>query len=109
MDTMDSFDPALITVRSAHFIGGRYVEGAAALDVARPSDGAVYADLPVADADLVDRAVEDAWQAFKTSDWARRAPRERARQMRRWAEVRKAALGCPPLLEARGSRRTVLR
>ena len=80
---MDSFDPALIAVRSAHFIGGRYVDGAAALDVLRPSDGAVYADLPVADAELVDRAVEDAWHAFKTSDWPRRAPRERARTLRR--------------------------
>ena len=104
---MDSFDPALIAVRSAHFIGGRYVDGAAALDVMRPSDGAVYADLPVADAELVDRAVEDAWHAFKTSDWARRAPRERARTLRRWADLIEADVETLARLESVGSTRPI--
>ena len=104
---MDSFDPALIAVRGAHFIGGRYVDGAAALDVTRPSDGAVYADLPIADADLVDRAVEDAWHAFKTSDWARCAPRERARTLRRWAELIEADVDTLARLESVGSTRPI--
>ncbi|QCP51340.1 aldehyde dehydrogenase family protein [Trinickia violacea] len=104
---MDSFDPALVAVRSAHFIGGRYVAGAAALDVARPSDGVVYADLPIADAELVDRAVEDAWHAFKTSDWARCAPRERARVMRRWAELIEADVETLARLESVGSTRPI--
>ena len=67
-------------MRSAHFIGGQYVEGKPnTIDVKRPSDGVSYAGLPVADADLVDQAVQDSWSAFKSSDWARRAPRDRAR------------------------------
>lgn len=84
---MDSFDPRLIAVRSAHFIAGQYRTGQAGMDVSRPSDGQVYAELPIADEALVDEAVNNAWQAFKSSDWARRAPRERARVMRRWADL----------------------
>ncbi|GAB6852090.1 aldehyde dehydrogenase family protein [Paraburkholderia kururiensis] len=104
---MESFDPALVSVRSAHFIGGRYVSGPAALDVARPSDGAVYADLPIASADEVDRAVENAWQAFRTSDWARRAPRERARVLRRWAELIEADVDTLARIESVGSTRPI--
>jgi aldehyde dehydrogenase (NAD+) len=85
---MESFDPDCIAVRSAHFIGGRHVErGAGTLDVQRASDGVSCAGLPVADADIVDQAVQDAWQAFKHSGWASRAPRERARVLRRWADL----------------------
>lgn len=104
---MDSFDPALVTVRSAHFIGGEYVDGTGAIDVSRPSDGAVYAALPVADADLVDRAVQNAWTAFKTSGWARQAPRERARAMRRWAELIEADVATLAPLESLGSTRPI--
>ena len=84
---MDSFDPRLIAVRSAHFIAGQYRTGQAGMEVSRPSDGQVYAELPIADEALVDEAVNNAWQAFKSSDWARRPPRERARVMRRWADL----------------------
>lgn len=85
---MESIDPDRVVLRNAHFIGGRYVEGGAAtLDVQRPSDGKSCGGLPVADAVVVDQAVEDAWRAFKTSDWASRAPRERARVLRRWADL----------------------
>ena len=104
---MDSFDPNRVSVRSAHFIGGQYVEGAGVIDVARPSDGVVYAALPLADAALVDEAVENAWRAFKTSDWTRRAPRERARVMRRWAELIEADVATLAPLEALGSTRPV--
>ncbi len=107
---MDSFDPSQISVRSAHFIGGRYVDGGGGrdgIDVRRPSDAAVYASVPIADADLVDRAVEDSWQAFKTSDWARRSPRERARLMRRWADLVEADVASLAPLESVGSTRPI--
>lgn len=103
---MKSFDPDQIAVRSAHFIGGRYVEGSSnTLDVKRPSDGKTYAGLPVADADLVDQAVQDSWHAFKNSDWARCAPRDRARIMRRWADLVEADVKTLAPLEAVGSTR----
>ncbi len=103
---MERFDPDRVAVRSAHFIGGQYVAGGTdALDVRRPSDGRVYAGVPLADADLVDRAVQDAWRAWKTSDWARRAPRERARVLRRWADLIEADAQVLARLEAVGSTR----
>ena len=34
----------------------------------------IYASVPVAGGEMVDRAVENAWQAFRTSGWARMAP-----------------------------------
>ena len=102
---MDSFDPRLIAVRSAHFIGGQYRDAAPGLEVVRPSDGAAYAELPVADADLVDEAVNNAWHAFTQSDWASRPPRERARVMRRWADLIEADAAILAPLEAVGSTR----
>ena len=95
-------------MRSAHFIGGQYVEGKPnTIDVKRPSDGVSYAGLPVADADLVDQAVQDSWSAFKSSDWARRAPRDRARVMRRWADLIDADVKTLAPLEAVGSTRPI--
>jgi aldehyde dehydrogenase (NAD+) len=105
---MDSFDPDQVAVRSAHFIGGRHVEGSAGtMDVKRPSDGKTYAGVPVADASLVDQAVQDSWRAYKTSDWARCAPRDRARILRRWADLIDADVKTLAPLEAIGSTRTV--
>lgn len=102
---MDSFDPRQISVRSAHFIGGHYRDAQSGMDVSRPSDGQVYAGLPIADADMVDEAVSNAWQAFKQSDWASRPPRERARVMRRWADLIEADGAILGPLEAVGSTR----
>jgi aldehyde dehydrogenase (NAD+) len=102
---MDSFDPRVIAVRSAHFIAGQYQDAQAGLEVSRPSDGQVYAELPVADAGWVDQAVSSAWQAFTTSDWARRPPRERARVMRRWADLVEVDGATLAPLEAVGSTR----
>jgi aldehyde dehydrogenase (NAD+) len=65
----------------------------------------VYAGVPLADADLVDRAVQDAWRAWKTSNWARCAPRERARVLRRWADLIDADAQALAQLEAVGSTR----
>ena len=107
---MEFIDPEKIVVPSTHFIGGRAVDEARdTMDIRRPSDGQVYAALPLADADLVDRAVEDAWRAFKESDWASRAPRDRARVMRRWAELIEADAATLAPLEAVGSTRPILK
>jgi aldehyde dehydrogenase (NAD+) len=108
---MDSFNPDDVAIRGGHFIGGEYVEGnehgARRIEVARPSDGVVYASVPVADADMVDRAVENAWRAFRASGWARMAPRERAKIMRRFAELVEADAPALGRLEALGSTRPV--
>jgi aldehyde dehydrogenase (NAD+) len=84
---MQSFKPDAIQTPCGHFIGGRLVSEADVLTVHRPSDGRVHAGLPAADASTVDAAVQDAHTAWRRSDWARRAPRERARVLRRWADL----------------------
>ncbi|GAB3626800.1 aldehyde dehydrogenase [Pandoraea terrae] len=105
---MDSFDPNAVAIRGGHFIGGEYVDrGAERVDVNRPSDGAAYASLPMADADLVDRAVVNAWQAFRTGGWAALPPRERARVLRRFADLVEADAATLAPLEAIGSTRPV--
>jgi len=105
---MFDFSPEQVVVRSAHFIGGLYIDAAENyLEVVRPSDGQVYAELPLANAELVDRAVENAWQAFKSSTWASQPPRDRARIMRRWADLIDADVATLAPLEAVGSTRPV--
>ncbi|WP_108258284.1 hypothetical protein [Mangrovicoccus ximenensis] len=65
-----AFDPADLALPTAHFIGGEFVAGEAALDLAAPSDGRALPPIPKADAGLVDRAVETARAALKSSGWA---------------------------------------
>jgi aldehyde dehydrogenase (NAD+) len=84
---MPAFDPASFQMPCGHFIGGRVIEAPDAMLVNRPSDGRPHAALPRADAATVDEAVRDADTAQRTSDWARGAPRERARVLRRWADL----------------------
>jgi aldehyde dehydrogenase (NAD+) len=84
---MPSFNPAAFQMPCAHFIGGRIVTAPQALTVNRPSDGQPHAPLPLADAATVDTAVRNADDAHKRTDWSRRAPRERARVLRRWADL----------------------
>ncbi|MDK8264311.1 aldehyde dehydrogenase family protein [Pseudomonas oryzihabitans] len=102
---MASFDPRAIAVRCAHFIGGRTCDARAELEVFRPSDGGFQSGLPCASADLVDEVVEGTWRAWKVSDWASRSPRERARVMRRWADLVEADGEILGPLEAVGSTR----
>lgn len=97
---MPLFDPQSIAVASGHFIGGQLVSDTGRLTVLRPSDGQAHAELPVADASTVDAAVQDAWRAWHTSDWARRAPRDRARVLRRWADLVEADVQHMAPLEA---------
>nr|WP_316642100.1 aldehyde dehydrogenase family protein [uncultured Roseateles sp.] len=104
---MQTFDPDLISVPSGHFVGGKLLTGPAgdALEVLRPSDGRAYAALPLGDAELVDHAVQNAWAAWRSSDWAGRPPRERARVLRRWADLVEADGAVLGPLEAVGSTR----
>lgn len=81
------FDPAAIHVTAGHFIAGAAIGGGETLPVARPSDLVDYAEIPIADAGMVDRAVGSAHAAAAASGWAVRPPRERARILRRWAEL----------------------
>jgi aldehyde dehydrogenase (NAD+) len=109
---MDQFDPAAVAFtvaeKAGHFIGGEYVfHGATRIDVARPSDGVVYASVPLGDAQLVDRAVVHARRAFRESGWARMAPRERARILRCFADLIAADTATLAPLEALGSTRPV--
>ena len=97
---MRSFEPDRIQVPCGHFIGGRVLPAPERFTVSRPSDGKPHAGLPLADAAAVDAAVRDAADAFRRSDWARRAPRERARVLRRWADLVEADVARLAPLEA---------
>lgn len=104
---MSDFAPDSVVFATGHYIGGEVVQAGERIDVARPSDGAAYADLPIADADIVDRAVASATKAVAASGWASQPPRERARALRRWADLieeRAVELG---RLEALGSTRPI--
>lgn len=101
------FDPATIAVTTGHFIGGKAVGGGETLPVARPSDLVDYAEIPIADAAMVDRAVGNAHAAVTASGWATRPPRERARILRRWAELIEANAEDLGRIEAVGSTRPI--
>ena len=104
---MSDFAPDSIAFSTGHYIGGQSVAEGERIAVARPSDLVDYAELPVATAETVDRAVTNAAQAVARSGWASRPPRERARAMSRWADLieeRAVELG---RLEALGSTRPI--
>ncbi len=105
---MLDFNPEDITVPQGHFIGGETViDSGDRLPVRRPSDSVVYGDLPIGDADVVDRAVTSARRAYETSEWASAAPRARAAILRRWAELMERDRRELAQLEALGSTRHV--
>jgi aldehyde dehydrogenase (NAD+) len=105
---MLDFDPAAESLPLGHFIDGAIVEERTGpIAVRRPSDGAAYADIPNAGTETVDCAVESALRTFRASDWATRAPRERAKVLHRLADLiddRRIALA---RLEALGSTRPI--
>lgn len=82
-----SFDPDSLALPMGHFIGDRLVAAKGAIAMHRPSDGKAYADCPVADADLVDKAVQTAKTALKQSNWGGIRPRERLKALHRWADL----------------------
>ena len=102
-----SFDPASVTLPRGHFIAGEWVGDRDGIDLRRPSDAAAFATCPVADADLVDRAVAAARRALATSGWARIAPRDRARALHRWADLIEAEAETLARLEAVASTRPI--
>ncbi|RJG11677.1 aldehyde dehydrogenase family protein [Massilia cavernae] len=91
------FDPNAVRIPNGHFIDGRLIqENGNTLIVRRPADNAIVAELPIANANTVDQAVQNATQAYETTEWSMGAPRIRARLLRRWAdliEANKVALG----------------
>ncbi|MBB4008717.1 aldehyde dehydrogenase family protein [Allorhizobium taibaishanense] len=102
-----SFDPDAIALPNGHFVGNGLVAAEGVIDMHRPSDGKAYAGCPLADADMVDRAVETAKQALKTSKWGQVRPRERTVALQRWADLIEAKAETLAKLEALSSTRPV--
>lgn len=102
-----SFDPRSLTLPKGHFIGGSYIGGADAIEVAAPSDGRVLAAIPLADAALVDHAVQTAQQALAQSGWAGAHPRDRVRALHAWADLIEAEAETLAKIEAAASSRPV--
>ncbi|WP_297291331.1 aldehyde dehydrogenase family protein, partial [Oceanicoccus sp.] len=57
------------------------------MPIHRPSDNVAFADCPVADADVVDRAVQAAKTALRQSHWGGCQPRDRTHALQRWADL----------------------
>ncbi|MBR0782118.1 aldehyde dehydrogenase family protein [Bradyrhizobium iriomotense] len=102
-----SFDPDRIQLPMGHFIGDRLLESAGVLPLHRPSDGALYAECPVASAETVDEAVQTARKALKTSNWGGVRPRERANVLKRWADLIESEAQMLAKVEAISSTRPV--
>ena len=71
------------------FIGGRFVDAASGktFDNLNPATGKVIAQIAEASSDDVDRAARAARSAFETGPWPRMSAGERARYLRRLADV----------------------
>ncbi|BCH56656.1 aldehyde dehydrogenase family protein [Agrobacterium vitis] len=102
-----SFDPDTIALPIGHFIGDALVDANGAIDMYRPSDGKAYAGCPIANEDMVDRAVQTAKQALKTSKWGSVRPRERTIVLQRWADLIEREAETLAKLEALSSTRPV--
>ncbi|MFN3527161.1 MAG: aldehyde dehydrogenase family protein, partial [Paracoccus sp. (in: a-proteobacteria)] len=101
-----SFDPDRIALPTGHFIDGQIVPAAGQLAMQRPSDAAEYAGCPVADADMVDRAVEAATRA-QAAGWGSATPRDRTRALHAWADLIEASAPALARLEAVSSTRLI--
>jgi len=102
-----SFDPDSLTLPIGHFISDRLVPAEGVIAMHRPSDGKAYADCPLADADMVDRAVQAAKAGLKASNWGGVRPRERLNAMQRWADMIEQEAATLGRLEALSSTRPV--
>ena len=102
-----AFDPDSLPLPRGHYIGGRYRNAPGAMEMNRPSDGAAFAESPVADAAVVDEAVAAARAALKSSGWGGLRPRERVRVLQRWADLVEAEAATLARLEAIASTRPV--
>ncbi|RCS22560.1 aldehyde dehydrogenase [Phyllobacterium salinisoli] len=102
-----SFEPDSLSLPIGHFIGDRLVPADGVIAMHRPSDGKNYAGCPLADADFVDRAIETANAALKTSNWGGVRPRDRLNVMHRWADMIEQEAATLARLEALSSTRPV--
>ncbi|KRD64891.1 aldehyde dehydrogenase family protein [Ensifer sp. Root278] len=102
-----SFDPDTLPLPVGHFIGDRLIPAEGVIDMHRPSDGRAYAGCPLAGKALVDRAVETAKNALKTSNWGGVRPRERTVVLQRWADLIESEAQTLAKLEALSSTRPV--
>ena len=102
-----SFDPDSLPLPIGHFIGGELIATTDGIAMHRPSDAKAYADCPVADADLVDRAVDNAKAALKASNWGGVRPRERTKVLQAWADLIEREAETLAKIEALSSTRPV--
>lgn len=102
-----SFDPDSLSLPSGHFIGESLITADGVIPMHRPSDGKAFARCPLADADMVDRAVETAKTALKRSNWGGVRPRERLNVMHKWADLIETEAVTLARLEALSSTRPV--
>ncbi|KRA05220.1 aldehyde dehydrogenase family protein [Rhizobium sp. Root564] len=102
-----SFDPDTLALPIGHFIGGALIEAKDGLDMHRPSDSKAYAHCPIADAGLVDHAVENAKAALKSTNWGGVRPRERTKALQAWADLIEAEAETLAKIEALSSTRPV--
>ena len=79
-----SFDPSSVRLEAAHYIGGTTVQATGEIALARPSDGKVFSECPIAGSEVVDQAVEAARTAVKVSGWSVCHPRDRVKAMVAW-------------------------
>ncbi|MCC5870734.1 MAG: aldehyde dehydrogenase [Gammaproteobacteria bacterium] len=84
-DTYRGFEPENVVVPAHHFFAGKPSTTGPTISVIRPSDGLTHAQLPCADAQLIDAAVRSAVEA--QSDWAALKPRQRGRLLHRLADL----------------------
>ena len=102
-----SFDPDKVSLPVGHFIGGELIATEGAIEMRRPSDGKSYAACPIAGIDVVERAVESAKTALKSSNWGGVRPRERTRALQAWADLIEAEAATLARIEALSSTRPV--
>ncbi len=102
-----SFDPHTLDLPNGHFIGGAYQSGPGTISVLAPSDGHHIAEIPCADAQVVDQAVAAARTALAASGWAGVLPRDRLRALHAWADLIEAEAETLARLEAVCSTRPV--
>ncbi|MCR8825853.1 aldehyde dehydrogenase family protein [Pseudosulfitobacter koreensis] len=95
-----AYDRSGLSLPDAHYIGGAYVAGPAAIPVVSPSTGAAIGDIPCADADMVDQAVRSARKALASSNWGGMQPRDRTRALCAWADLMEAEAEMLAALEA---------
>ena len=83
----NNFNPDSVDLVATHLINGERIAAGDAIEVFRPSDGLAAKPIPVADEATVDRAVQSAYKAFKTSGWAEASPTDRASVLHKWADL----------------------